>query len=240
MKALLMLMTVSLGFLTAGAGHAQAPASAPAGSTAQCKDGSWYSGPTRKGACRGHKGIQEWYGATGAAGAANMPHEATTPEKSRRVSKKEAAGETTPRTAAAPAGSTALCKDGSYFSGETKRGACRGHKGIQEWYGTSGAATAAAPTPASAMPTRAAPAAPPAAAAPATTAGHAAPPAASAGTRAAAPGGGAGQVWVNSESMVYHCPGDRYYGKTKHGEYMSEANAKAKGDHAARGKSCSP
>ena len=52
------------------------------------------------------------------------------------------------------------------------------------------------------------------------------------------PGGGPDQVWVNTNSSVYHCPGDRYYGKTAHGRYMTEAAAKGAGAKGVGGKTC--
>jgi hypothetical protein len=55
----------------------------------------------------------------------------------------------------------------------------------------------------------------------------------------AAPGGGRGLVWVNSASKVYHCYGDRYYGKTKNGKYMTEAAARAMGAHGSHHATCS-
>jgi hypothetical protein len=55
---------------------------------------------------------------------------------------------------------------------------------------------------------------------------------------AEAPGGGAGKVWVNSASKTYHCPGSKYYGKTKKGEYMTEVEAKTKGNHADHKTAC--
>lgn len=141
--------------------------------------------------------------------------------------------------AAAPAGSSGQCKDGSYTSTASKRGACKGHKGVKEWYAASGSksaksskteakAEAAAPAAAEApVPAAAAPAA-----APKKSMGWTKPAA------AAAAGGGPGMVWVNGK--VYHCSSDKWYGKTKHGEYMSEADAKAKGAHPEHGKVCTP
>jgi hypothetical protein len=129
--------------------------------------------------------------------------------------------------AGAPAGATGLCNDGTYFTGATKKGACRGHKGVKDWYGDTAAAAkktpaaAAVPTPAAAAPSAPAPA-----------------QKTTANTTAPAPGGGAGQVWLNTASNVYHCEGTKWYGKTKAGAYMTEAEAKAKGAHADHGKVC--
>ena len=38
-----------------------------------------------------------------------------------------------------------------------------------------------------------------------------------------------GLVWCNSSSKVYHMSTDKYYGKTKKGSFMTEADAKAAG-----------
>ena len=65
--------------------------------------------------------------------------------------------------ASAPAGTTGLCKDGTFYSGATKKG---------------------------------------------------------------------------TYSKVYHCQGDKWYGKTKDGEYLSEADAKAQGFKPDHGKAC--
>lgn len=133
--------------------------------------------------------------------------------------------------AGAPAGSTGLCKDGSYTTHATKKGACAGHKGVKEWFTAAAAAPAAKPA-ATTTSTQAMPA-------PSATTTSTAKPASKTAAMAPAAGGGPGQVWVNTATKVYHCPGTRYYGKTKQGEYMSEAAAKAAGDHADHGKACS-
>lgn len=50
----------------------------------------------------------------------------------------------------------------------------------------------------------------------------------------------AADVWVNTSSGVYHCPGGQYYGNTKRGRYMPESEAVQTGYRAAYGRACSP
>jgi hypothetical protein len=136
----------------------------------------------------------------------------------------------TPTAPAAAGGlQTFVCKDGTSVQAAAAKGACKGHKGID----TNAKAAPADKTAAAATTTAAPAAAATAAASPAKTSKPAVPAA------TAAPGGGPGKVWANSNTKVYHCMGDRYYGTTKHGAYVTEAEAKAQGMHASKGKACS-
>ena len=108
---------------------------------------------------------------------------------------------------------TATCKDGTSYSGATKSGACKGHGGVNAWQ-TPAAGAAGAPATTTTPKT------------PSTTAAAQKPPA-------------PGQVWVNTESKIYHCAGSKWYGNTKHGAYMSAGEATAKGYRLAKGEACS-
>jgi hypothetical protein len=99
--------------------------------------------------------------------------------------------------------------------------------------GTTAPGAAASPVPATAA--KPASANTPAASAPATKPAPVSTPAASkpAATQQTRPANSAGMVWVNTDSGIYHKPGTRYYGKTKQGKYMSEADAIKAGYRAA-------
>lgn len=47
------------------------------------------------------------------------------------------------------------------------------------------------------------------------------------------------RVWVNTNSGVYHCPGTRWYGNTKAGEFLPEKEARRLGNRPAYGRTCS-
>ena len=231
MKIAIRLMAIATGLLSAQVAVAQAPA----GSTGQCKDGTYSTAASKQGACRGHQGVKEWYAAD--------PAPASAPAAAAPKSAAAAAPAAGPK----PADATGLCNDGTYATSTSKSAGCRGHQGVKEWYAaaaptaakTATTATATTPAPAPA----AAPTAPKVATQPAPAATSAATAKASPASKAAsmtqAAGGGPGLVWVNSESNVYHCYGTTYYGKTKQGSYMSEADAKTKGAHADHGHACS-
>lgn len=95
------------------------------------------------------------------------------------------------------------------------------------------ASTAASPAAASqASPATAASA--PAAAAPSNATSNSAPPPNATRVQKQTPPASSGRmVWVNTESGIYHKPGTRWYGKTKQGKYMAEADAIKAGYHAA-------
>jgi len=102
---------------------------------------------------------------------------------------------------------------------------------------TSSATPAAAPTPApksvpASTSTPAAPTSPTPSPAPAAASKPA--PAPKPVTQRQTPAANsAGTVWVNTDSGLYHKPGTRWYGKTKQGKYMTEADAQKAGYRAA-------
>lgn len=107
-----------------------------------------------------------------------------------------------------------VCKDGTTSEAKHMRGACSGHGGVDKTSASSSASTGERDRSSDATAK--------------SESKH---------TRVLG-AAGAGKVWVNESTKVYHCAGDRWYGKTKRGEYMSESEAKDKGFHPDHGKAC--
>jgi hypothetical protein len=47
-----------------------------------------------------------------------------------------------------------------------------------------------------------------------------------------------GEVWINTESGLYHCPDSRLYGHTRRGLFLPETDARARGYRPAARRAC--
>jgi hypothetical protein len=111
------------GFIALGAATSLA-AQAPAGATAKCKDDSYSTSKSHRGACKGHGGVADWL----AASSDNSKDKSSKTATTKTTTPTETAA-----TGPAPADATAKCKDNSYTSSKSHRGACKGHGGVSEW-----------------------------------------------------------------------------------------------------------
>lgn len=61
---------------------------------------------------------------------------------------------------------------------------------------------------------------------------------AASGSAAQSKAGSADSVWLNTSSGVYHCPGTQYFGSTRRGRFLTEAEAQKAGYRPAYGRTC--
>lgn len=190
-----------------------ASAQAPAGSTGQCKDGTYTTAAKEAGACRGHKGVQTWFAAGSATSTGAVSAKTQSPKNASLAPTSPAPGPTVmPAKAAAPMAASTVPQPAT-------------------------AVRAKNPDPTALQPPASAPSMKPAPAPERTATSSSAPR--SGALQAGAAGGGPGMVWVNLPTKVYHCSGSRFYGTTKDGKYMTEAEATAMGARPDHGNPCS-
>ncbi|HVS76382.1 MAG TPA: hypothetical protein VHE11_05565 [Steroidobacteraceae bacterium] len=215
-------VSIAIGLVSALLAGAQIAAGAPAGQPrVMCKDGT-VATTSGRGACRGHGGIAKDQKA-----------------KKRKATAEEKRAPETAARGAKPRSSTKSTRserkaEKRKATAEEKRApetAARGAKPRSSTKSTRSERQAEKES----SDTRMAEAA---GAAASTSSSRSAPGRVTSSRAEAAGGMHGGEVWVNTESMVYHCPGDHWYGNTKSGRYMTEAQARAQGARPSRGKGC--
>jgi hypothetical protein len=241
----LIAVTFLTGLFGAVAAFAAPPTGAPAGATGLCKDGSYWSGPTKSGACQGHKGLKDWYAVAAKPTTATSGVPAATPKPA-----SSAIASSVPKTPTATAGAgapPAMAKTGAPSGQTAPANPALASKAAVI---APAATTLSKPASPSAMATtsavvpKAAVTTPPGAASGKTLASPAASasvppapaPAPAPATKLTTAAAGAEKVWVNDK--VYHCSSSKWYGKTKTGSYMTEQAAMAAGAHPDHGKAC--
>lgn len=96
-------------------------ATAPADTSARCKDGTYSTSNAARGTCAGHRGVAEWLAT--ARCKDGVLSTSRTPK-----------GTCSGHGGVAEWFATATCRDGTVSRAKSRRGACSGHGGVAEWF----------------------------------------------------------------------------------------------------------